>query len=101
MFGIKLMAPKIPYMERDKTVYAPLRDGNSSPSEKDFEEPMYLRASKKKRFGLFNYAVILLLVVTNICTVLGLLGVKYLIVQVDASEPEYTPKSAGLCSRPT
>ena len=98
MFGIKFSTSKFPYMERDKTVYAPLRDGDSSRSERDCDEPMYLRPAKKKSVGVFNYVVIILLLVTNICTIAGLLAMKYLIVQKDASEPEYTPKSAGSCS---
>lgn len=99
MFGIKLNSGKFPSMERDKTVYAPLRDGESSPSEKDsdrdHEEHLYVHTARKKSSRLFSCSVILLLVVTNVLTIAGLVATKYLMVQMDAVEPEYIPKSAG------
>ncbi|KAF2734831.1 hypothetical protein EJ04DRAFT_436316 [Polyplosphaeria fusca] len=95
MFGIKFSSSKFPYMERDKTVYAPLRDGTSSPSEKDYEEPLYMRPRNRKNSTWFSCAVICLLLLTNILTIAGLFATKYLLVQLDAAQPEYTPTSAA------
>lgn len=98
MFGNKLNLAKFSRTEQDKTVYAPLRDGASSSSEKDSErddDELIFARSTKKPHRLFSFFVTLLLVVTNILTIAGLLATKHLTVQLDAVEPEYTPKSAG------
>ncbi|ORY18125.1 hypothetical protein BCR34DRAFT_621516 [Clohesyomyces aquaticus] len=77
MFGIKFGSSKFPYIERDKSVYSALIGGSD------------------RQARLFSCAVIGLLLITNICTILGLLATKYLTHQLDAAEPEYTPKSAA------
>lgn len=88
-----------PSMERDKSVYASLRGGASSPSEKDsdrdYEEHLYASPARKKWSKLFPCCVIILLIMTNALTIAGLVATKYLSVQIDAVEPKYTPKSAG------
>jgi hypothetical protein len=99
MFGYKLKLGKFSSLERDETVYAPLRDGTSSPSEKgsegDHEEISYARTTRKRPQRLFPFCVILLLFMTNIMTIASLVATRKLTGQLDAVEPEYTPKSAG------
>lgn len=99
MFGYKLNLGKLSSTERDETVYAPLRDGASSPSEKgserDHEEISYTRPVKERSQRILPFFIVLLLLVTNIMTIASFVATKYLTVQLDAAEPEYTPKSAG------
>lgn len=99
MFGAKLLSTKLPFNKRDSSVYAALRGGSeddsSSPSEKDFEEPAYVRR-RPSNSSAFSYAVILLLVSTNFLSILGLFASKHLLGERRAVEPEYTPKSAGM-----
>jgi hypothetical protein len=103
MFGTKLFSNKPAFDKRNSSAYAALRGGagdddSSSPSEKEFDEPMFTRQRSNKRMTAFNCAVILLLVVTNILTVIGLFATKHLINNGLAGEPKYTPKSAGMAS---
>jgi hypothetical protein len=102
MFGAKLLSKKLPFTNRDTSVYAALRGGSeddsNSPSEKDFEEPVFARRRANKASFVFSWAVILLLVSTNIITITGLLAIKHLSEEGQTTEPEYTPKSAGKSS---
>lgn len=99
MFGAKLLSKKLPFNNRDTSVYAALRNGSeddsNSPSEKDFDEPVFARRRANRSSPVFSWAVILLLVSTNIITITGLLAIKHLSEEKGAAEPEYTPKSAG------
>lgn len=99
MFGAKLLSKKLPFTTRDTSVYAALRGGSeddsNSPSEKDFEEPVFARRRANKSGSVFSWAVIILLVSTNIITITGLLAIKHLSEERGETEPEYTPKSAA------
>jgi hypothetical protein len=106
MFGAKLFTKKLAFNNRDSSVYAALRGGSgdddsSSPSEKEFDEPVFARQRSSKRMTAFNYAVILLLVSTNMLTFIGLFATKHLAKSGVAAEPEYIPKSAGLLPHST
>jgi hypothetical protein len=100
MFGAKLLPKRFTFRDRDSSVYAALRGGSedesSSPSEKDFEEPVFARKRSSKAGTAFSCAVILLLVSTNVLTFVGLLATKHL---MGGHEPaELIPKSAGMSS---
>jgi hypothetical protein len=103
MFGAKLFSKKLAFDNRDSSVYAALRgssgdDDSSSPSEKEFDEPVFARKRFSKPLTAFNCAVILLLISTNILTFIGLLAIKHK-KEGAWAEPESIPKSAGLISR--
>jgi hypothetical protein len=101
MFGAKLFSKKLAFDNRDSSVYAALRgnsgdDDSSSPSEKEFDEPVFARKRPSKRLTAFNCAVILLLTSTNVFTFIGLLAIKQSKKEGAWAEPESIPKSAGM-----
>lgn len=96
MFGFKSSPGKVPHMERDRTVYAALRNGASSPSDNaDYEEKddVFSRPMKKSTGQFWRMAVIFLLMTTNIATLYAVFAMKHLTHAVDAADPTYTPKS--------
>ncbi|KAF2176462.1 hypothetical protein K469DRAFT_698429 [Zopfia rhizophila CBS 207.26] len=99
MFGFKVGSNKFPYLERDNTAYAALRGeytaGSASPSEKDYEENIFIRPVSRSSSRLWSCLIISLLITTNICTLFGLFAIRYLTTQLDAAESEYTPNSAA------
>lgn len=95
MFGLGSKSSKSVPPDRDESVYSPLQDQSSSASEKDYEEHVYDSPKRKKASRWFSHTVVCLLLVTNVLMATGLAASRYLIVQLEAKEPQYTPKSAG------
>ena len=100
MFGFKFTGKNMSYVEQDKTVYAPLRDGISSPSDDgDHEEKnIFVRAPVRRPPLFWKFSVIVLLIVTNISTLVGLLATKHLTYEIEADNAlniDYAPKSWG------
>ncbi|KAF2805007.1 uncharacterized protein BDZ99DRAFT_451564 [Mytilinidion resinicola] len=94
MFGFKFGSKRFPFMEREKTVYAALRDGASSPSDDDLEEKnSYARPTSTMPGRLWRISVVLLLLATNLSTLIALITTKQLAAQIDSGDPVYTPKS--------
>lgn len=94
MLGLKFGSKKFPYVDRDSTVYAALRDGASSPSDEgDFEEKNLMIRPAKREGRFWRIFVIFLLLFTNISTVFLLFATRRLGVSIDAKDPIYTPKS--------
>jgi hypothetical protein len=100
MFGFKFSAKNLPYMEQGKTVYAPLRTGSSSTSDKgDYEDKtIFVSAPVGRSPRFWKFSVILLLIITNISTLAGLFATKHLTDEMKADnalEIHYAPKSWG------
>ncbi|KUJ12586.1 uncharacterized protein LY89DRAFT_722161 [Mollisia scopiformis] len=98
MFGFKFGKQSLPYMEKDKTVYAPLQDGRSSSSDEGDrdEKPMSYTAPAGRSPRFWKLSVIALLLVTNITTFVGLFAVKHLTKRVNshaALDLDYAPNS--------
>jgi hypothetical protein len=85
-------------MNRDKTAYTRLHNELSSPIEKDDQEQAlgYLRRSLNHTPSrLMSYAIICLLMLTNIFTITNLVATKTLFSRLAAKEGGYIPRSAG------
>lgn len=100
MFGFKFNNKSMPYMEKDKTIYAPLREGRSpSSDDSDHEDKTMSYSTPSGRSPRFwKISVLALLIVTNISTLAGLVAVNHLTKEVkdhEALESEYAPKSWG------
>ncbi|KAF2493675.1 hypothetical protein BU16DRAFT_592112 [Lophium mytilinum] len=95
MFGFKFGQKKFPYLERDQTVYAALRDGASSPiDDGDVEEKSSdARAASTTRTRFWRATIVILLLTTNLFTLVVLFATKHLSARIDAKEPIYTPQS--------
>jgi len=98
MFGSIFKGRSLPYIEKDNTVYVPLQDGSSSSSDEGDQEGknIFMSAPLRRSQRVWKFSVILLLVITNISTLVSLLATKHLATDVKAEkgiELDDAPKS--------